>query len=112
VIVPAKEDHDYRQKQIPAKLGVTLAQLGQGKKSGGSLAGTTNTWHAACIGQIREAIGMGTQTRGDVSIVLTAKEVDALKRAIRECTTNTGSSDVTSLKAIAAKLKTAEETPK
>jgi hypothetical protein len=54
---------------------------------------------------------MGAQTRSDVSIVLTAKEVEALKRAIREYTTNTGSSDVTPLKAIAAKLKTtAEET--
>jgi hypothetical protein len=73
-------------------------------------AGTTDTWHAACIAKIREPIAMGAQTRGDVSIVLTAKEVEALKRAIRECTTNTGSSDVTPLKAIAAKLKTAEET--
>jgi hypothetical protein len=60
---------------------------------------------------MREAIAMGARTRGDVSIVLTADEVEALKRAIRECTTNTGSSDVASLKAIEAKLK-AQEAPK
>jgi HPt (histidine-containing phosphotransfer) domain-containing protein len=39
-----------------------------------------------------------------ITITLTASEVDALKRAIRECTTNTGSADVKPLKQVAQKL--------
>jgi hypothetical protein len=46
-------------------------------------------------------------TEAHVAIVVTAEEAAALERAIRECTTNTGSSDVKLLKAIAEKLKNA-----
>ena len=43
----------------------------------------------------------------ELAIMLSAVEVEALKRALKECTTNTGSGDVKVLKRIAEKIDTA-----
>ena len=50
---------------------------------------------------------MGPGEGGAISVSLTAEEAAALERAIRECTTNTGSADVKPLKGIQQKLKDA-----
>jgi len=44
----------------------------------------------------------------ELAIMLSTEEAQALKRALKECTTNTGSGDVKVLKRIAEKLDTAQ----
>lgn len=55
------------------------------------------------------AFDMMAEDAAELVIMLTAAEVEALERAIKECTTNTGSGDVKLLKAIERKINLAHE---
>jgi hypothetical protein len=48
-------------------------------------------------------------TPGKLTIIITSEEAKALKKAISEYTTDTGSTDAKALKSVLEKLKQAEE---